>query len=69
MQSKENLGITALYCRVSRDDGTEKESNSITNQKRMLSKYAKPMALKISRSMRMTDSPAQTSIDRICNDF
>ena len=41
MQSKENLGITALYCRVSRDDGTEKESNSITNQKRMLSKYAK----------------------------
>ena len=40
MQSKENLGITALYCRVSRDDGTEKESNSITNQKRMLSKYA-----------------------------
>ena len=41
MQSKENLGITALYCRVSRDDGTEKESNSITNQKRMLTKYAK----------------------------
>ena len=41
MQSKEKLGITALYCRLSRDDGTEKESNSITNQKRMLAKYAK----------------------------
>ena len=46
MQSKENLGITALYCRVSRDDGTEKESNSITNQKRMLTKYAKSNGFK-----------------------
>jgi len=46
MQSKENLGITALYCRVSRDDGTEKESNSITNQKRLLSKYAKTNGFK-----------------------
>lgn len=46
MQSKEKLGITALYCRVSRDDGTEKESNSITNQKRMLSKYAKTNGFK-----------------------
>lgn len=46
MQSKENLGITALYCRASRDDGTEKESNSITNQKRMLSKYAKTNGFK-----------------------
>ena len=46
MQSKENLGITALYCRVSRDDGTEKESNSITNQKRMLTKYAKTNGFK-----------------------
>jgi len=46
MQSNEKLGITALYCRVSRDDGTEKESNSITNQKRMLSKYAKSNGFK-----------------------
>lgn len=46
MQSNEKLGITALYCRVSRDDGTEKESNSITNQKRMLSKYAKTNGFK-----------------------
>ena len=41
MQSNEKLGITALYCRVSRDDGTEKESNSITNQKDILLRYAK----------------------------
>ena len=37
MQStKENTGITALYCRLSRDDGTDSESNSIANQKKLL---------------------------------
>lgn len=33
--------ITALYCRLSQDDGREGESNSITNQKAILEKYAK----------------------------
>lgn len=33
-------GIAALYCRLSRDDGTEGESNSIANQKKLLAKYA-----------------------------
>ena len=33
--------ITALYCRLSRDDGMEGESNSISNQKLLLSKFAK----------------------------
>lgn len=32
--------ITALYCRLSKDDELQGESNSITNQKKMLSKYA-----------------------------
>lgn len=44
MQSKKNkeqAGITALYCRLSRDDGTEGDSNSIANQKKLLTKYAK----------------------------
>lgn len=31
--------ITALYCRLSRDDEQSGESNSITNQKQILSKY------------------------------
>ncbi len=44
MQSN-NLGITALYCRLSRDDGTDKESNSIANQKRMLSQKAFELGL------------------------
>ena len=42
MQSKkEQIGITALYCRLSRDDGMEGDSNSVQNQKRLLTKYAK----------------------------
>ena len=44
MQSKkktEDIGITALYCRLSRDDGMEGDSNSVANQKKLLSKYAK----------------------------
>ena len=33
-------GIAALYCRLSRDDGAEGESNSISNQKKMLKQFA-----------------------------
>ena len=32
--------ITALYCRLSQDDALDGESNSIINQKALLSKYA-----------------------------
>lgn len=40
-KKKEQVGITALYCRLSRDDGMEGDSNSVMNQKRLLQKYAK----------------------------
>ena len=40
-KKKQQTGITALYCRLSRDDGQDGDSNSVANQKRMLSKYAK----------------------------
>ena len=33
--------ITALYCRLSQDDGIDGESNSISNQKEILMQYAK----------------------------
>lgn len=33
--------ITALYCRLSRDDELQGDSNSIINQKKILSTYAK----------------------------
>lgn len=37
----DNVGkITALYCRLSRDDELQGDSNSIINQKSMLKKYA-----------------------------
>ena len=38
--------ITALYCRLSQDDGREGESNSIVNQKEYLLKYAKEHGFK-----------------------
>lgn len=38
--------ITALYCRLSQDDGREGESNSIINQKAILEKYAKQHNMK-----------------------
>ena len=40
-KQKQLTGITALYCRLSRDDNTDRESNSIANQKKMLQAYAK----------------------------
>ena len=42
---KETIGITALYCRLSRDDGMDGDSNSVANQKRLLSQKAQEMGL------------------------
>ena len=39
-QVADQLKITALYCRLSRDDGSDAESNSISTQKLILGKYA-----------------------------
>ena len=35
-----NDKITALYCRLSKDDGTNNESMGISMQKKILKKYA-----------------------------
>lgn len=42
-QSNKNheFGTAALYCRLSRDDNLDTESNSISNQKKILQKAAK----------------------------
>ena len=37
--------VNALYCRLSRDDDMQGDSNSIQNQKKLLSKYAKEYGL------------------------
>lgn len=39
-QSNQNE-ITALYCRLSQDDGADGESNSIQNQRNILERYAR----------------------------
>lgn len=52
MQSKkkhEQVGITALYCRLSRDDGAEGDSKSVANQKRLLQRFAKENGLSNTR--------------------
>ena len=38
--AKNDNKITALYCRLSRDDELQGDSNSIKNQKAILQKYA-----------------------------
>ena len=45
MKRPEETKITALYERLSRDDELSGESNSITNQKKMLEDYAKANGL------------------------
>src|SRR5688500_15402045 len=47
MIEKDLTRVAAIYCRLSRDDGTDSESNSITNQRQMLRKYAKDNGFKI----------------------
>ena len=52
MQSKkkqDKAGITALYCRLSRDDGVEGDSNSVANQKKLLKQFAKENGLSNTR--------------------
>ncbi len=38
---KQQQNMAAIYCRLSRDDGGDAESNSIQTQRMMLKKYAK----------------------------
>jgi len=38
---KQQANSAAIYCRLSRDDGGDSESNSIITQRQMLRRYAK----------------------------
>lgn len=55
--------ITALYCRLSQDDGREGESNSIVNQKSLLKEYARKQHFKNLRFF-VDDGYSGTSFDR-----
>ena len=58
--------ITALYCRLSQEDANEGDSNSITNQKDILLRYAncsdtqKSTVSRIQHFLWMTDTAART---------
>lgn len=58
-------GITALYERLSQEDGQEGESNSIANQKKILERYARDHGYTVSGTMRTTDTAVQTSTPRL----
>lgn len=51
--------ITALYCRLSQDDGRDGESNSISNQKESLWRMQNGMDFYIRSSLSTTVYPGQ----------
>lgn len=57
--------ITALYCRLSRDDELQGDSNSIKNQKAILKNMLMTMGLKTLNSLLMMVLVEQPLIDRI----
>lgn len=62
-----NQKITALYCRLSRDDNLEGDSNSIQNQKLILQKYADENGFQNTRFMWTMAIPARISIAQPLN--
>ena len=60
MNSQSNI-VTALYCRLSRDDDVQGDSHSISNQKKLLAKYAKEYGLSNTKYFVTMATQAQTS--------
>ena len=56
--------ITALYCRLSKEDELSSESNSIVYQKNILADYAKTLALIIFKSSLMMATVEQILTDQ-----
>ena len=61
--------ITALYCRLSRDDELQGDSNSIVNQKAILSKYAKKIIFQTSHFSWTTGTLERTSTVQVGVNF
>lgn len=61
--AKERIYSVGLYCRLSKDDGTELESSSIATQKTMLEKYAKDKGWSIYK-VYVDDGYSGTNFDR-----
>jgi DNA invertase Pin-like site-specific DNA recombinase len=60
---KQQANIAAIYCRLSRDDGGDAESNSIQTQRMMLRKYAKDQGF-IVRDEYIDDGISGTTFER-----
>lgn len=61
--SNQSNQITALYCRLSRDDELQGDSNSIQNQKKILQKYADDNGFRNTRFW-VDDGVSGTTFDR-----
>lgn len=59
-----NQKITALYCRISLDDGSDNESMSISNQKRILEKYCREHGYTAIRHYDEDDGYSGTNFNR-----
>ena len=55
--------ITALYCRLSRDDALQGESNSISNQRELLARHAREAGLRNTRFF-IDDGHSGVTFDR-----
>ena len=64
MAKKEEIKITALYERLSRDDEQAGESNSIQNQKKYLEEYARQHGLRNIRHYDEDDGYSGTNFNR-----
>ena len=60
-----NQKITALYCRISLDDGGDNESMSISNQKLMLKEFAEKTGCSSMSIMWTMVTQAEISIVRL----
>ena len=60
---KQRANTAALYCRLSRDDGGDAESNSIQTQRMMLTRYAKEQGMLSTREY-IDDGYSGTSFER-----
>ena len=61
--------ITALYLRLSRDDEKEGESNSISNQRKLLTDFAKRTVSETLKFLLMTECREQLLIETDSRNF
>jgi len=56
--------LAAIYCRLSKDDGTDFDSNSIVHQREMLQRYAREHGMIIGKEY-VDDGVSGTTFERV----